>query len=140
MMSYQLGGNVMKNSFDKMLDITLFVRAGQLNGKAFEPQPFYDAIEELEDQFKNANFLEIVKSSDHPKIQKRAKEFIVWYKNFIKSNPYDREKMNSGMSNPERIWGILDHIKEFMAWQLIAKEQFKIALADCYDLCHSQAS
>lgn len=130
----------MKNNIEKMLEITMFARRGMLNGKSFEPQPFFDALYELEAQFEDFNFQEIRENVKNHEIQKRAKSFILWYRKFVKTNPWDQEKFDNDLWDLDKPWEVFDHIKECMSWQLIAKEEFKVALADCYALCRSQTN
>jgi hypothetical protein len=122
------------NYVEKMFDITLFVNAGDLGNKAFEPQLFVEAVNEIETGNGAIDLITMLSQSKDQRVQKRAKKFVLWFREFVKSNPYNPELIFQTVDDPTKFPETLQHMKDFYNWGLISKQEFKKTLIDCCKL------
>lgn len=126
------------NYVEKMFDITLFVSPGDLDNKAFNPQLFFEALSEIETGAGTMDLITTLSKSKNQRVQKRAKTFVQWFKEFIKTNPYKHEIIFQIVDDPSKMPETLKHMQEFYNWGLISKREFKKALVECYKMHNSK--
>ena len=126
------------NYVDKMFDITLFVSPGDLDNKAFNPQLFFEAINEIDTGTGTMDLITSLSKTKNQRVQKRAKTFVQWFKKFVKTNPYNHELIYQIFEDPSKMKETWKHMQEFYNWGLISKREFKKTLIECYKIHISQ--
>jgi len=126
------------NYVEKMFDITLFAQPGEFGKKAFNPQLFFEALTEIDKKSGTTDLITELSKSKDQRVQKRAKTFVRWFREFVKTNPYNHEIFLQIFEDPSKMKETWKHVQEFYNWGLISKREFKKTLIECYKIHMSQ--